>query len=86
MPQALSTAILKPIESAPTDGTIIYVINPQNNKLWLVAWEADGDSLIGGKIVVTGVWMCQDESGWFEPGEVLEWLTVDEVQPCNHNS
>lgn len=80
MLQALSTSTLKPIASAPTDGTQIYVINPRNNKLWLVAWEADGTSLIDGGLVVTGVWMCQDDSGWFEFGEVSEWLAVDEVQ------
>lgn len=80
MPQAHSNAIPKPIESAPIDGTSIYVINPQNNLLWLVAWEAHGNSLIDGVLVVTGVWMCQDDSGWFEPGEVTEWLTVDEVK------
>lgn len=80
MPQAHSTAIPKPIASAPTDGTHIYVINPENNKLWLVDWYPGGSSWVAGKLVVTGNWNCINGDGWFEPGEVLEWLTVDEVE------
>ncbi len=79
MPYPRHKARPKPISCAPKDGTQIYVINPENNKLWLVKWDPDGDSWVNGKLVDTGFWVCCDDSGWFQPNEVQEWLTVDEV-------
>lgn len=70
----------KPIVTAPKDGQTIYVLNPdENNKLYPVKWDPDGDSVVGTTLVNTGFWVCLDGNGWFEPDEVTHWLSEQEV-------
>lgn len=78
MSNKIHTAIrLQPprkMESAPTDGTHIYVLNPNNNKLYIVYWYKELISTFNDEMVETGVWMTED--GWFEPDEVHYWYSM----------
>lgn len=78
MPYPRNKAIQRPISAAPKDRNI-YVVNPDDGKLWLVKWDPSGDSWDGNVLVNTGFWLCDNGHGWFEPDEVQYWYPVEEV-------
>jgi hypothetical protein len=80
----------QPIETAPKDGTKIYVLSipydlqhtPDDEiskvpaQEFIAWWNSKGNSWIGnGQLALTGLWMC--ERGWLQPDEVSHWRQID---------
>lgn len=67
------------IMSAPKDGSMIYLVRPNDGKLFESTWDQNGNSLVDGQLMDTGAWFCS-VGGWFEPNEVSFWMSKEVVE------
>ena len=71
----------QPIETAPKDGSPVWLLTRDPEESWIGRWNATGTSWTDdGELAITGTWLSC--GGWFEPNEVTHWKPVIACPVC----